>query len=383
MGAYQQMGHHSQNLVTDPDLGSFTGVVGSPVNYPEAELVQHLAAARFRRGFDLVFDPQLYVPSSERGCLREWSYFPADVDTADLASDQWWEVLVREVCHAATRLKVDAVCSPAVLPRAFSDDYFARLVQTGNSLRDELSGTATRALQTVIVGLGELSAPSNASRIASIITQSKCEELYLVLAGDTPPRRELADPEALKGAMRLISHVQKSGMLVFVAFCSSDMVLWKAVGATHCGTGKFFNLRRFTRSRFEEPSEGGGQLAYWFEESLLAFLRSSDLARIRKAGLLSDASRSNPFGQQILASLDGSPGAAWTKESWRQFLYWFAAAERRIADGQLNVDDALKAADASWQRLDAAVPQIFMEERSNDGSWIRQWRRALAEYQFE
>jgi hypothetical protein len=48
------------------------------------------------------------------------------------------------------------------------------------------------------------------------------------------------------------------------------MILWKAAGATNCATGKFFNLRRFTISRFEEPdSSGGGQLGYWFEKALL------------------------------------------------------------------------------------------------------------------
>ena len=93
-----------------------------------------------------------------------------------------------------------------------------------------------------------------------------------------------------------------------VGFCSSDVVLWKIAGAEACATGKFFNLRRFTSSRFDEPSQGGGQLPYWYEESLVAFLRESDVLRLQRRGELSDASLANPFGQAILEKFIQEPG---------------------------------------------------------------------------
>ena len=101
--------------------------------------------------------------------------------------------------------------------------------------------------------------------------------------------------------MKLIAALESAGQRVTVGSCSSEMVLWKAAGASHCASGKFFNLRRFTMSRFDEPNGGGGgQLGYWFEESLLCFLRQSDLLRVQGKGLLSEASRANPFSANIL-----------------------------------------------------------------------------------
>jgi hypothetical protein len=38
MSAYQQMGHHSMNLVEDPLLDTYHGAILSPVNYTEAEV---------------------------------------------------------------------------------------------------------------------------------------------------------------------------------------------------------------------------------------------------------------------------------------------------------------------------------------------------------
>jgi hypothetical protein len=112
--------------------------------------------------------------------------------------------------------------------------------------------------------------------------------------------------------MRLISALREAGLEVTVGFSSSDVLLWKAAGASNCATGKFFNLRRFTRTRFEEPrGQGGGQLPYWFEEALVAFLRQSDVQRIEQMNLTGFDSAPNPFGTQILAQFASAPEQAW------------------------------------------------------------------------
>jgi len=41
----------------------------------------------------------------------------------------------------------------------------------------------------------------------------------------TASRRELADPEELKGAMKLIAALESGGQRVTVASCSSEMIL--------------------------------------------------------------------------------------------------------------------------------------------------------------
>jgi len=181
--------------------------------------------------------------------------------------------------------------------------------------------------------------------------------------------------------MHLISSLEKSGLPLIVGFSSTDLILWKAAGATACATGKFFNLRRFTSSRFEEPSAGGGQLPYWFEESLLAFLRESDLLRVRKVGMLSKASHENPYSKRIIKQFDSNPGQAWLGLSWRQYLYAFSDIEKRIREGEFNVNDVLKNAEKSWLMLEEKG--ILMEEMRNNGEWVRIWHRAINEFQQE
>lgn len=374
MPAYHQMGHHSANLVFEDELGQFQGAVLSPVNERQEQLAAFVERARSERpGLDLVFDPQLYFPTSNRGQLRSWTHFPDDVDTADLSSDAWWSSTVSRLATVAGEIQPDAVCSPAVVPRVFSGtDFYAKMVDVGDELVRALPGVPV--LQTVLVGYDDLTVPARAHELASIISRSSTDRVFLVFCADVEPRRELADVEALKGMMRLIHALEAGGQSVLVGFCSSDTALWKAAGATSCATGKFFNLRRFTKSRFEEPSGGGGQLAYWFEERAMAYLRESDVVRVERCGGFSPSTASNPYTSQIRDAM--ADGAAWVGLGWRHYMWWFAEFEAR-ADFDV-VRSMLRAADGAWRDFDDN--DVLMEERQNDGAWVRQWRRAVAEF---
>lgn len=378
MPAYHQMGHDSENLLFEPELGGYAGAILSPVNYNPEKTARQVARCREALGedFDLVFDPQLYRPNTDRGKIEEWDYFPSDVDTAGLSDMAWWNALVAALRRDMEVLRPDAVCSPVQIPRTFNDGYYQRCVEVAGILTEALP-EGIRTVQTALVQVADLTTVGRVMAIASILTRGSIEEVYLVAVTDREPRREHRDTEGLKGLMRLISALEGAGARVTVGFSSSDLLLWKEAGASSCATGKFFNLRRFTSSRWEEPGDGGGgQLAYWFEESLLGFLRAPDLIRIRRQGLLSEASERNPFLEPVTEAIETE--TAWVGLGWRQFLWWFADAEARIESGRLDVRAALRTAEQNWLALEDA--DVLMEEPRNDGSWLRPWRRATAEY---
>jgi hypothetical protein len=293
----------------------------------------------------------------------------------------------RALARVARKVGVDGICSPVVIPKAFDDKYYAHIVGAGSDLGKRFEGRGMRVLQTVLANLPQLGGENRAMEIASIVSRTANEWIYLVFVGIVEPRRELKDVDELKGAMQLIRALERNGIKVLVGFCSSDLLLWKAAGASACASGKFFNLRRFTRQRFEEPNAtGGGQLPYWFEEGLLAFLRQGDLIHVRKHNLLSETSLRNPFAKEILSALDEATSARrkprpWLGTSWRQFLYWFADVEGRISRKEITAEELITTADANWSKLDAA--KVLLEERFNDGTWVRYWLNTLHEFQVQ
>ena len=382
MPAYHQMGFHSNNLVDLPQMSRYKGAIFSPINVGPDEMTDQVASVVSSRGpdFEIILDPQLYVPATDRGKLKEWNYFPVDMDTADVTSMRWWSAINAKLAQASGMLNAQAICSPVVIPKVFNDTFYSHSVAVAEDLREKLKTRDVRLLQTLLVNSAELAEERRVFELASLISRTACHDIYLVFVTSVEPRRELSAPDELLGAMRLIRLLEASKLRVVVGFCSSEVLLWKAAGATDCASGKFFNLRRFTRQRFEEPTgSGGGQLPYWFEESLLAFLREPDLLLVRKQGLLSNASLTNPFGQEILQQLDaakkGGTKKAWLGQSWKHFLYWFADVQDRLQSGSTTVAGLLETANDNWSKLDKA--RVLLIERPNDGTWIRSWLNVL------
>lgn len=382
MPAYHQMGHDSQNLLGS--MVDYVGAILSPVNETEAE-AQAMVAQHAASDFEFIFDPQLYYPRRvDRGKLGSWGYFPRDFDTADVSSVPWWTKILERVADTAAKLGAASMCSPAVLGggRLLGDGYYLAMRQQADRLVDICEGTKLRTFLTLLVRIDELTEPARALEIASIASQTRASGVYLSFISDVKPRAEIRDADALKGGMRLIHALEGAGLPVLVGCASSDVVLWKAAGATSCATGKHANLRRFSPSRFSDQEEGGRQKAYWFEEELLAFVRTSDLVRIRPHGIATESSASaNVYGREILKQLDEQPSKPWLGAGWRQYLQWFSDIEARLASGDADARDLVASAEKHWATLEAA--DALMEERENDGGWLRPWLRALVEHRKE
>jgi hypothetical protein len=375
MPAYHQMGHDSRNLLGE--VSGFQGAIISPVNEIEAD-VKAMIHAHGSDAFEFIFDPQLYFPRRvDRGQLATWGYFPKDFDTADMSSETWWARSLDAIAMAAAAVGARAVCSPALIAAStFTNEYYEAMRGLADRLFERSTERGLRVLETVIARIDDLAAPNRALEIASVVSNTRAAGIYLVLLSEVRPRDELRDVDPLKGAMRLIQLLEASGLPVLVGCSASDVLLWKAAGATSCATGKFANLRRFTPGRFNEQEEGGRLVAYWFEEALLSFLRASDIPRIKAHDLATTTT--NPFGSLILSQLASDPSKAWVGLGWRQYMHWFADVEKRLASGSASARALIRSAEQNWQTLENN--DVFMEERTNDGVWLRSWLRAVVEF---
>jgi hypothetical protein len=369
------MGHDSKNLLGE--VSGFSGAIISPVNEDEAA-VATMVTKHQTDSFDFIFDPQLYFPRRvDRGKLATWDYFPKDFETADLSSYAWWEPVLDSIAKTVVRVGATVVCSPATMAnQVYSNDYYEAMRTLADGLTQRCTGPGVVVLETVIARLPELANPARPLEIASVVSNTKAPGIYLILLSDVEPRAELSDVEQLKGAMKLIRVLEDSGLPVLVGCTSSDVVLWKAAGASGCATGKFANLRRFTQGRFDEAEKGGRLVPYWFEEPLLAFIRASDIVRVQKHGLANGTT--NPFGAEILEQLATDPAKAWVAIAWRQYMHAFTALEQRLSSGPAVARDLILAAEKNWDTL--VKNDVFLEERSNDGSWLRPWLRAVVEF---
>jgi len=375
MSTFHQMGHDCKNLLRVPELSMYSGMVCSPLNYKESEVTSQIKAQP--DGAISILDPQLYYPKCDKKILRSWKYYPDDFATADQSNFYWWKMICNNLVDTCRSVKCTHVCSPCNVPAEFTTEYYKHSIDVGNYLHDIATAANLGFFQTAIVNFNSIKEGNTVEMISSVISQTDGQTIYLIIKTETLPRRELSDSEALAGVMKLIHLLTEAGLEVFVAFCSSEFVLWKYAGAKMFATGKFFNLRRFTSSRFDDQTGGGGQLPYWFEENLMAYLREADLLQVKKNGILNPTYTKNPFGTQILEQLEISPQKPWLALSWRKYLYDFWSLDCELTS-KSQITELLIKAENNWKTLDENL--VFMEEERNDGSWVRQWHNAIRRY---
>lgn len=378
MGTFLQLGHEGWNLLDEP-IG-FEGIVLSPVNEAPVTVIdrlQRLGDARMR--YEVMFDPQLYNPSSNRGQLSQWSYFPADLDTADLTNINWWFALNSALVDNARNVGSDVVCSPAQVPRVYSQDYYAHVVAVADDLAQRGAAAGLKVATTVIIRLTDLSVASRALELASIISSARTDRVYVVFVVEgVEPRQQIVDAQLLATAMHFV-RLLSSHMRVQIAFSAQDLILWKAAGAHDLGTGKFLNLRRFSPGRWAAREEEGGRVVpYWAEPSLLGLIRDADVLTLKQRGIFADGARlaANPYSQRILDVLERGTGEAWVASAWRQYLHWFVSTEQSITSAAA-AQQYLRYASDTWAWLDAQ--QVLLLDRWNDGSWVRVWLNALSD----
>ncbi len=380
MASFHQMGHDSWNLVAEQHLSGFAGLVLSPVNdTPEDTKTKLTEARRTKPDLEVIFDPQLYAPGSQRGRLSTWPFFPSDMDSKDSASLGWWMARGKTIIEDAGKLSADVICSAANVPRVWNEEYYKFVVDVADDLKAAVVDSGTKVFLTGIFSMPTLAIKDAPQRFASILSATRADGIYVVFADDTAPRRELAKSSDLEGAAKLIRYLAEAGVRVFVSHASIDQVIWKSAGAHDIATGKFFNLRRFSLGRFDDDIEPGGRnFAYWTEPALSAFLREADLKRALNNQVVDlIEARRNPFATGILGLLEATPPRPWVALGWKQYMWWACDFEERFNRGEIDADAWLAVAEANWGKLSAAG--VLFEEIPNDGNWARPWRIAIRE----
>lgn len=379
MGAYHQLGHDSWNLVDEDGLEGYQGLILSPVNYSPQKTLERLQSTKRRESLEVILDPQFYTPNSERGKLSEWTHFDANLDTTDLGDIAWWQTRNAELIQQANAVEASAVCSLAMVPREYSNEYYRWIAGVASDLSGPASDSGLSVLTTALVPISELAKKNRASEIAGLLTSSPVlERVYLVLVDDVAPRKHRSDQEGLGGAVELIRLLEEAGVQVLVAFSGLDLLLWKAAGASHIATGKFLNLRRFTPGRWEEQKDDQGRVVpYWTDQEFVTWLREADLVMLLRRSLIDEtAARTNPFSARILDILTAAKGEPWVGLGWRQYLWWAMDADKKYQSDPNAVRELLARANAKW--MDLRDKKFVLYEADAEARWVTAWINALA-----
>jgi len=111
------------------------------------------------------------------------------------------ERLEQEALTVSRKIKVNSVCSPVVIPKAFDDKFFpcqSRFVTTCSPIGSQ----KVRVFQTLLVNLSELSDALVPSDCINHLKEQRRMKYNLIFVSSVIPRRELTAVDDLVGAMR-------------------------------------------------------------------------------------------------------------------------------------------------------------------------------------
>jgi hypothetical protein len=377
MCAYHQQGHRSNNLILEPKLRPFEGVILSPVNYTKPEMSEFLNEKNISH-LNFIFDPQLYVPRSPRKVLRSWDYFPEKFESLNLPDTTYWNKLISQIRVTRKDVPFSSVCSPAIFPTKFSLSYYSMMVNIANETLSAFDDDNTHVYCTTILDINDLNSDPLVDEILSVITKFSGDNIYLIFYDTLDPKVQQSNVNSLINCMKLIHILAENGYNILVGYSGIESLLWRYAGANACATGKFLNLRRFSTDRFEEKKDGGGgQSPYFVDCSFLTYFRDADYLRLTSEKLLPKSVFDyNPYAKQILEKIP--QGEAWVGDSWRFYLYWFMNVHSQISNNPSIVKDIVDESDAMWGKIEDE--DFLFEDRFNTGKWIRSWRIAIKKF---
>ena len=157
MAAYLQMGHDTQNLVGEEGLESFSGIILSPLNRKKDSLIQDVNSFKGKGTYDIVFDPQLYYPHTEKAKILTHPYFPSDFESADYSNTNWWNNIHDAIIHYCEELGVNSIIAPTVDPKSYDEQYYDFNVQNVNTFYERNSLSDISIWAPLIVSLNDLS----------------------------------------------------------------------------------------------------------------------------------------------------------------------------------------------------------------------------------
>lgn len=383
MRIYHQCGHYMRwNIDSFQSDQVGDGLIISPLNC-KAERVEALPVGIRRCS---IFDPQFYLPKSQKGKLATYPFFPATRCEGLATSDL--EKIMEHCAEECVRFQVDSDFEYVVIPTRYLDalpsNYLQQLdEQIVNPFLEAVRavGSDKPVLLTVIAKAIQVTDSDQRDALLNWITgKDDIDGVYLILE-NARLTKQIKDADFLAGALKIIHALKLNDLRVVVGYNSTEGILYSIAGPDAVAMGCFENLRAFSSRRFDttrihsrspQPRLYSPKLLQWIEYAYIEALRE------RYSGWES------LFGESPYTSLMFRPDFAWNSrrpELYRHYFFVFSDQVRTLADPlserqrqvEAMVDEALGFFDTIQQA------GIYPDEDS-DGSHLPPWIGAMENY---
>lgn len=274
-----QIGHNGHRLAIDNlnrEIGD--GAILSPADYTK-EKNKEISESIKSAGKTVLFDPQYYIPRTERPRLDTYDYFieygGGDFDTAGVGQELG--ELCQRIVDVQDYLGVSAYIAPARLLDTFSDakvSEWEEMVSAFMSAAAE-NGRDIPILASLPLYYKSLVDVEQRRDLLNRITRYDVDGFYVSVEFEKDSRYPLTGSSNVYSLLHLLNVLRKNRYKVLAGHTHQIAHLLFGIGITAFASGHYQNLRSFDTRRWEpEDQQGGGRIVVkYYTDKLLNDLR--------------------------------------------------------------------------------------------------------------
>lgn len=254
---YQQAGHNTNwNIESFRDDKACDGIIFSPVHMTSKRLAEVDNAIKKSS----LFDPQFYVPDSQKSKLHSYEFFPEKIMAGFKTKDFY------VIAHESAKLCVDyqmanefkALIIPARYYTDMVSDYIGK--QKEFSIDPFLLEVSKQKIKksiyvTLPLTVGMLQDEGFKTEILNWVTSyPEIDGIYL-LVNFNETSKQLKDYDKLKSYIEFVRALSEAGLKVICGYCSTEGVVLACLDIEAITVGAYENTRGFSIDKFLDDDQ--------------------------------------------------------------------------------------------------------------------------------
>ncbi len=379
---YHQVGHNSNwNIDSFEENGCGDGLILSPVHQAPS-MIERLSTKTRAAS---IFDPQFYVPSSQKPKLLQYDFFPEGMSVSGFATIGF-EYLVKEAAEKCLAFQRNMGFRRLVVPTRFLDQMYPNYVDRQRVFSVDAFMESIRNDEKVCLALAVTGAMIEdegfRTRLLSWVT-SYPNVTELCLNYFVPREtKQISDPNFLISCHRLGQETQEIGLDLTWGHQNTEALLMSAQGNIAVSIGSFENTRIFSTDKFIVTDEDRrGPKARVYIKGLLNWVQFEQAKEIRSKfpELWRNIYEPTIFSEEAFAQA--------LEPTFNQpllYKHYFMNMNTDISImGDLSLVDRKKYLHDRIERAKAAYTQIEKSiklERHGQGGHLSYWLKAVDQF---
>jgi hypothetical protein len=256
---FHQNGHNANWNRDALEKGIGTGCIFSPVHEPSDKVKNYKKSIKESS----IFDPQFYLPSSQKPKFKSYDFFPNTIMGETGYSTLDYSSVAIESARRCIKFQLDNNFKAIVIPTRFFEQMVPKYIENQTELfvspfLKSISESKIRGKKvylTVPVTSHMLNAKSYKDNILNWLTNyPEIDGVYFICQFDRKTK-QVQDTEFLLNYMDVIKSTNDADLDVIVGYSNTESILYSLCGEVSISIGAFENTRIFTLDKFVVSDE--------------------------------------------------------------------------------------------------------------------------------